>query len=76
MEQLERLLSLRSSIIQFQSHGKYICVQKFLAFERGTFFEELSGCLYGSYGYIWLAIPGSQPTGQIGRQMISSAYNI
>lgn len=76
-EQLERVLPLRSLIMQFQSHGKHICFEKFLVFKRATFCEELNGCLYGSYYYIWFSIPDSQPTGQIGRQKkISRTYNI
>jgi hypothetical protein len=76
MEKLERVLSLRWSTMQFQSNGKDICLQKFLVVRRAAFHEELSGCFYGSCGYIWSAIPNSQPTGQIGRQKkISKAYN-
>ena len=63
--------------MQFQSHGEDICVEKFLAFIGATFREELSACFYSSRDYIWVAIPGSQPTGQIGKQnKISSTYNI
>ena len=79
VEQLERVLSLRSSITQFQSHRKNFGIEKLLVFVRATFCEELSGCLYGSYIYIWSTIPidDSQPTGQIGREKnISKAYKI
>ena len=79
MEQLERVLSVRSSVMQLQSHRKDFGIQKLLVFERATFRDELSGCLYGSYVYICCSIPDkeSQPTGQIGREKnTSKTYNI